>query len=76
LLREERLEFKKAQEAAREDLRKLRDHANEEVAEKVKVVELREEVVAAREEGALTKVKDLGIRALQLDSDRTQLQEE
>ncbi|KAK1613858.1 hypothetical protein QYE76_019375 [Lolium multiflorum] len=76
LFREEQLEFKMAQEAAREDLRKLRDHADEDVAERLKVVELKEEAVAAREGAALTKARDLDARALQLDSDRTRLQEE
>jgi hypothetical protein len=72
LFRKEQLEFKKAQEAAREDLRKLHDHADEDVAERLEAVKLKEAAVVTREGDALTRAKDLDARALR---PCTQLQE-
>jgi hypothetical protein len=74
LFRKEQLEFKEAQEATREDLRKLCDHADEEVAERLEAVKLKEAAAATREGAALTKATELDAHALQFDSDRAQLQ--
>jgi hypothetical protein len=76
LLHEERLKFEKVQKAAREDVQKLRVHADDDVAEKLQAVELMEKAIAACEEAALARAKDLDLRASQLDSDQAQFQTE
>jgi hypothetical protein len=76
LLHEERLKFEKVQKAAREDVQKLRVHADDDVAEKLQAVELMEKAIPACEEAALARAKDLDLRASQLDSDRAQFQTE